>query len=203
MKTQEELRRRREEAIDDLTEAFADDTIEMAEFERRLAEAQRAENPESLDSVMTGIKRRSIGPDMTTAVAVVPKTAPPGSVAKSKLVLSLFGSNERRGVWKVPEHLVTRSIFGSTVLDLREAIFAAGVTEIVVGAVFGSIEIIVPPQLAVEIDGIAIFGSFENVERSPVTPDPSVPLVRVRGSAVFGTVEVETRLPPSLEKKKK
>jgi hypothetical protein len=62
-------------------------------------------------------------------------------------------------------------------------------------AVFGGVQIIVPPTLAVESHGVAIFGGFEGLNRTPANPDPSSPLLRVRGRVVFGDVQVETRLP--------
>jgi hypothetical protein len=64
-----------------------------------------------------------------------------------------------------------------------------------ISAVFGGVQIIVPPTLAVESHGVAIFGGFEGLSRAPANPDPSSPLLRVRGRVVFGGVQVETRLP--------
>jgi len=46
----------------------------------------------------------------------------------------------------------------------------------------------------VECEGSSIFGSVENYGGGAVA-DPDRPLLRVRGTAVFGSVEVHTRLP--------
>jgi len=88
-----------------------------------------------------------------------------------------------------------RGMMSSTVLDFREARFPSGVVDIEVRAVMSSVEIIVPPWLAVETHGSAVMGSFEEVERVPPHPDPEAPLLRIHGLALMGSVEVQMRLP--------
>ena len=107
---------------------------------------------------------------------------------------SWFGSVERRGAWVVPGELAVSSVFGSTVIDFREARFSAQRIVLDAHVVFGSLEIIVPPQLAVEADGSGIFGSIESHGGAAVA-DPDRPLLHVRGTAVFGSIEITTRLP--------
>jgi hypothetical protein len=88
-----------------------------------------------------------------------------------------------------------KAIFGGAQVDLRDAIFPGSVVEMEVKAVFGGVQIIVPPNLAVECHGVAILGGFESLNRTPANSDPSSPLLRVRGRVVFGGVQIETRLP--------
>jgi hypothetical protein len=88
-------------------------------------------------------------------------------------------------------------VLGSVVIDLRDVILPRGVTVIEVAAVLGSIEIIVPANLAVESDGSSILGSFAGIQRVPRDPDPEAPVLRVQGRAVLGSIEVHTRLPES------
>lgn len=76
------------------------------------------------------------------------------------------------------------ALFGSNVVNL------SGVTEertVEVFAGFGSIEIIVPEGAQVEMDGVAVFGSREC---EPCTGGPGDPVIRISGSAAFGTIEV-------------
>jgi hypothetical protein len=80
-------------------------------------------------------------------------------------------------------------------VDLRDALFPDGVVEVEVKAVFGGVQIIVPPTLAVECHGTAILGGFESLNRVPANPDPSSPLLRVRGRVLFGGVQIDTRQP--------
>jgi hypothetical protein len=57
------------------------------------------------------------------------------------------------------------------------------------------VEIIVPPNLPVEADGVAIMGGFAHVDRAPADPDPAAPMLRVTGLALMGGVHIEMRLP--------
>jgi hypothetical protein len=92
------------------------------------------------------------------------------------------------------------AMMGGAVLDLREARFPRGVIELEVKAFWGGVQILVPPGLAVEVHGTAIMGGFQNVNRSPPTPDPDAPLLRVRGIAIMGGVDISMRLPGETER---
>jgi hypothetical protein len=60
---------------------------------------------------------------------------------------------------------------------------------------FGGVHVVVPPSLAVEVQGTAIFGGFEQLHRTSSVPNPDLPVVRIHGRAIFGGVSVDTRLP--------
>ncbi len=104
---------------------------------------------------------------------------------------------ERRGQWAVTGSSGALAVLGSVVIDLRDVILPPGVTTIQVSAVLGSVEIIVPPNLAVESDGSSILGSFEGIQRVPHDLDPESPVLRVQGRAVLGSIEIHTRPPES------
>src|SRR5689334_13815380 len=145
------LKVRRDAVIDELSEAFAQDAIEMAEFERRLALAHQAEEPAALDSVIADLPKRTIGPDQTTTKLAVITQKPQALVPVKESppqILTVLGSTTRKGLWKPPPVLRVNAILGSAELDLREAELPPGVTEFTLKAVFGSVEIIVPPHLA-------------------------------------------------------
>ena len=89
---------------------------------------------------------------------------------------------------------------GGANLDLREARFPPGVIDIEVTAVMGGINIVVPPGLAVQMHGSAIFGGFADINRAPANPDPDAPLLRVHGLTMMGGVNVEMRLPGESER---
>jgi hypothetical protein len=59
----------------------------------------------------------------------------------------------------------------------------------------GGAEIIVPPGLTVESDGIAILGGFEHLEDVAVKEDPAAPVLRLKGLALMGGVDVNIRYP--------
>ena len=104
-----------------------------------------------------------------------------------------FGNLERHGAWVVPAELTVSPVFGSSVLDFREARFAAKTITLHATVIFGALEVIVPPQLAVECEGTSIFASIES--HGGAIADPDRPLLRIIGTALFGNIEVSTRLP--------
>ena len=80
-------------------------------------------------------------------------------------------------------------------MDFREALLPPGETEVWIFTAMGGAEIIVPPGLPVECDGMAILGGWEHREDAAMSQDPDAPILRVRGLALLGGVEVTTRFP--------
>ena len=64
-----------------------------------------------------------------------------------------------------------------------------------------SVEIIVPPGLAVETDGSAVMGTFDDISRAPRHPDPEAPLLRIHGLAFMGSVRSRWRLAGESERR--
>lgn len=183
------VRDRREEVIQALSDRFANDVIDLDEFEARLERAHGATTVAALDALVA-----DLGPLPEAAQVVhLAELVVAGRAEPPRTVSAVFSSIERRGSWQVPGAIRARSVFGSTVLDFREARFTAAVTELRVAAVFGNLEIVVPPNLAVECEGSAVFGNFEG--GGSAVADPDRPILRITGRAVFGNIEVRTQLP--------
>jgi hypothetical protein len=182
------LRDAREQAISQLTDAFAHDLIGVDEFERRLTLAHRANSPSEVAKTVADL----VAPAPSTSLAPRPE---PNLVANEQdRAVAIFAGVERRGTWTLPRRLQAVAVFGGMILDFREALFPPGVTEVHVTAVMGGVQLIVPPSLSVEVSGTAIMGGFGHVERVPVQFDPDRPVLRVHGMAIMGGVGVETRL---------
>jgi Cell wall-active antibiotics response 4TMS YvqF/Domain of unknown function (DUF1707) len=186
----------RERVIGDLQEHFAHDALDVDEFERRVTLAHTSESQEAILALLDDL------PALAGAPGRAPKTAlvPADEVRPSQTLRAIMSSTERRGPWVVPRKIRVLATMSSTVLDFRDARLPAGTVEIDVRAIMSSAEIIVPPGLAVETEGSAIMGTFEHVDRAPAHPDPEAPLLRVRGLAIMGSVEIKMRLPGETER---
>jgi hypothetical protein len=187
----------RERAIATLSDAFASDALDVDEFERRVTRAHTSETVEEIAALTS-----DLAPPTTALAPATVALAPaaPDSGAAPETVYAIFGGVDRRGSWTVPRQWRVVATFGGAQLDLREARFPTGVIDLEVRAVFGGVQIIVPPGLAVEVHGTAIMGGFANVNRAPAHPDPDAPLLRIRGLAFMGGVEITMRLPGESER---
>ena len=105
-----------------------------------------------------------------------------------------MGGVERKGKLDgAPVALNVGVVMGGA-LDLREAWLPPGTIELRVAALMGGVEIIVPPNLPVEAEGVSIMGGFDHVDRAR-RARPGAPLLRVKGLAFMGGVHIEMRLP--------
>ncbi len=184
------LRDRREAAIQQLADSFAADLLTIDQFDERVARAHGASSVAELDALVADLPP----PAGAKSTALVPLTVEPALTEAPKKFRAWFGSVERHGAWVVPAELHVSPVFGSAVIDFREARFAAQKITLHANVVCGSLEVIVPPQLAVECEGSSIFGSIESHGGGAIA-DPDRPLLRIVGTALFGAIEVSTRLP--------
>jgi hypothetical protein len=180
----------RDRIIERLSTGFADGAIDTDEFERRVTVVHRSESAAEIEALVDDLP-----PSKTPPAHVTRAVVPAAQARPHARTVSVFGSVTRRGNWTVPRKLEVRAIFGNVELDFREAQLPAGVIELHVRPMFGNIEITVPPHLAIEADGSAIFGNFDHVSRAPSQAAPDAPVLRVIGTSIFGNVEIHMRLP--------
>jgi hypothetical protein len=194
------LRERRQVVIDRLTDDFARDLIDVEEFERRVDLAHRASGVAELDQVVADLAPlESAAAPLSTERALELHPSRSGALvanrSRSRWAVAVMGGVERKGSWRVPERLKVVCLMGGAEIDFREVTLPPGVTHVRVVCLMGGAEIIVPPDLAVECDGIAIMGGFEQLDRAPASADPDAPLLRVSGLAFMGGFTISTRLP--------
>ncbi|HEX5060599.1 MAG TPA: ATP-binding protein [Kofleriaceae bacterium] len=97
-------------------------------------------------------------------------------------IKAVMGSSERRGAWKVPALVEAHVSFGNMELDLREAEMGPDTT-IEAYVKMGNLEIIVPSDLAVDVNVDSIMG---NVEQGARDGHGDGGEVQVSGSAAAG-----------------
>ncbi len=174
----------RERVLERLSDAFAQDQLGLEEFEARVDGAYQASTEPGLNALV-----RDLAP-LPAPPRAEPLTTTPSSAAPR--VLAVLGNVERRGRFRLVDGYRATSVLGNIELDLRDVALPDGVTELRVRAVLGNIELIVPPQLAVECEGSGILASFASLSRMPAEGGEGGPVLRVVGSALLGNVEIRT-----------
>lgn len=186
-----ELELDRERVIQTLCAHYANDHLFTQELEVRFDSAYKAESRAELQRLVVSLP-------------ALPDTVPPPEPLHGMLFTGdtqlperrhvvVMSELNKRGMWVPPRRTVVRAVMASVRFDLREARLAPGVTEFDVTVVMGEVKFLVPPGVAVECDGHAFMGVFDDQQSGSV--DPQAPVVRITGMAVMGVVEVKTRLP--------
>ena len=188
------LRDRREQVITRLSEAYAQDLFDVDELERRLDIAHGTASVAELDGLLA-----DLGLEAATGETALVRAGPtaiddPDREATKKLRV-IMSSVERRGRWSVPKVLDLRVLWGNAELDFRDASLGPGVTTIHVRVFMGNFEIVLPPNLAIDVDVSSFAGSVTERHRVPPEADPARPLIRIVGTVRFGNLEITTRLP--------
>lgn len=193
------LNQTRQVTIDALMEHFANDVMDVDEFERRVDVAHSATSGDELKELLRDLPGGGDLPVLASAAGTVPAPVPQYTVTSaahvkdSQFVVACLRGEVRNGRWRPARKNIAVAVMGGVELDLREAIFPPGVTEIQVFTMWGGVEIIVPPGMNVESQGIALMGGFEYMADSSIHPDPHAPTLRVTGIALMAGVEVAVR----------
>lgn len=186
----------REQAIAQLSRAFAAGLIELDDLELRTERAVRATTRDELDSAIAGLT-----PKPATAVQSTnpeefaidhPRRKP------SRVTFIMMGGLDRKGRWSVARRHVGLAVMGGAFLDFREAVLQQGVTDVYLFTMWGGIEVAVPPGLDVEVSGLALMGGLERVEQESGSTDPRRPRLHLHCFALMGGIDVRI-LEPGVE----
>ena len=176
----------RERVVEALSEHFARDHLSLDELETRLARVYSSTTPQEVDALLEGLPALTVGAPLP---ATADPDAPPPKL-RERLVAILSGI-VRRGLWRVPRNLRVVAVMGGVQLDLREAEFPPGVTEIRAFVFMGGLDVQVPPGVRLETDGVAILGGFEDRIDESGSAGRDAPIVRITGVAIMGGVSAQ------------
>lgn len=188
----------RERAIEVLMEHFSRDMMDLDEFEERLDSVDRCSTAGELRALLRKLpplESTELATDMIPAGGGETIVVDADRVRDHGFFVSVLGGTNRTGRWIPARKNFALGVLGGLSLDFRECLFGPGVTDLNVLTILGRVEIIVPPEMAVEVDGMAILGGFDHQTDVPLRTNPNLPILRIRGLAVLGGVGVEVRLP--------
>lgn len=178
-----------------LRQAAGEGRLDLDELDERLEAAYGAKTyadlvPLTADLPVAGAAH----PVPAAPTPRVPATSGGPSYDSSFAVMS---ETKRQGAWQVPAKHTAAALMGSVTLDLREAHLTAHETVIEAYAVMAGVDILVNAWTRVVVDGVGVMGDF-NEARPKVDAElgPDSPVVRVKGLALMGAVNVRRRPMP-------
>ncbi|MFI9718073.1 DUF1707 domain-containing protein [Streptomyces sp. NPDC052396] len=179
----------RERVAEVLRVAVAEGRLDMEEFGERLDAVYQARTHGELQPLVR---------DLPAAAAQGTEPVPAGDwagrigrVPASRSAVAVMGGFQRKGNWTVPRRLTSFVFWGGGQIDLREADFEGPEIEIRCIAIMGGMEVIVPPELDVQVTGLGVMGGFDHSGSGAGTPGS--PRVRITGFAFWGGVGVRRK----------
>lgn len=113
----------------------------------------------------------------------------PSQPVEREQINAILTDEKRRGRWEVPQRIDVMPLLGGVELDFTEAIVRSPEIEIRVGAVLGSVTVIVPEGIEVRMDSVTnILGERKMKLGDGATPGG--PVCRISGFIVLGEVTV-------------
>ena len=126
----------RRQVLQRLADAFAEDNLELAEYERRVRAAELATSIGELEAVVADFPDSAV-----SAAPAVPRAT--GAVAAAGVAVTMMGDREMeiRSAGDVPSFVI--NVMGDTRIDLSSA--PPGVYELRICCVMGDVRVAVPP----------------------------------------------------------
>lgn len=178
----------RDHAVDVLARGFANDELSEEQLEALLDRVYRASTMAELHALVANLPVRRAAADEGGAkdVAVAGSSALEPQPLRIRSALS---GQERRITGVVPRRLELRARLGYIELDLTQATFEPGVTEIDARALMGYVQIRLPGDVQIENEGGAILGFFALKGAGLGAAAEPGRTVRVTGRAIMGFAE--------------
>jgi hypothetical protein len=124
--------------------------------------------------------------ELEPLTADLPATGSAQEVLHQRAIASRL---ERRGRFELAPRSTLTCIAGTVVLDLGKATLHGPESELRVRNWFGTITLVVPRGVHVEVDGGGAFGTRE-VDLPDTGPVANAPRLRIRTSGPFGTLRI-------------
>jgi hypothetical protein len=165
----------RDQAATVLREHCVHGRLTLEEFSARLDELYRVRDDQELAAVLR---------DLPAAQEGGPR------IARRSWLITLIGSVQRRGPWRVARRLFGFSLLGAPDLDFRQAVIGDADVRIVSFSVVGVLTAIVPAGVEVELRGVGLVGGNDLLTREHVEPAPNSPRIRIWAFALIGGARV-------------
>ncbi|TNY37161.1 DUF1707 SHOCT-like domain-containing protein [Thermomonospora catenispora] len=178
----------RERVAQALREAAGDGRINLEELEERLTAAYSARTYGELEALTRDLPVSGTG---AVPIVAAPDRRITGGKPTSTVGVAVMSEFKRRGRWTAPRRFTAFVYWGGGKIDLTEARFTGPELRIRAFAIMGGIDIVVPEDLDVTVNGVGIMGAFDDKATGPGAP--GAPKVTVSGFSFWGGVSVKRR----------
>ncbi|MGH7641870.1 MAG: DUF1707 SHOCT-like domain-containing protein [Candidatus Dormibacteria bacterium] len=174
--------RERDRLVERLSAAVADGRLDLADFSDRLEAALSAKTMADIQALEADLGQ------------AVPAPVGVPRASGTSWFIGIMSSAVRRGRWVLQPRSHALAVMGECVIDLRGAEVAADYSHITATAVKGTVRVIVPEGIDVDVDGVAIMGA-KTLKIGADRPLPGSPVIRVTAIALMGEVSVVSKPP--------
>ena len=184
----------RDRAAEVLREAAAEGRLSMDELNERLDLVYAAKTYAELAPVTADLPSsgQDKGAELAAGGSPLGIANRFGGQAAGTAAIAILGGFVRKGDWVAPPRLTAVAILGGGEIDLRDARFAEHTVTINTVTIMGGIQITVPEDADVQVNGIGIMGGFDHTAAG--SGSPGGPRIVINGFAFWGGVQIQ-RLP--------
>jgi hypothetical protein len=175
----------RRRVVATLQAACVEGRLNLDEYGQRVEAALTARTRAPLEALLVDLPAET-GTSAALGVASSNRAAARGGRVSN--TLAVLGSAQRSGFWRLAEESRVVAVLGSCKIDLRSARISAAVTTLDVSAVLGSIDVIVPAGVEVDLEVHALLGSRDM--RMGTAPPAGAPVIRITGMVLLGSLNV-------------
>lgn len=119
-----------------------------------------------------------------------PGAATAGTTGDGLDIKQIFSGTSRRIDSQDFRGGVVEVIFGSAEIDLRGVRLSGGEANLALSVLFGGIELMVPHEWQVLVDGSPVLGSIES-KKATIPDAGKTGTLRIKASALFGSIEIK------------
>src|SRR6266851_3389998 len=176
----------RRQVIATLQAACVEGRLNLDEYGQRVEDALVARTRAQLEALLLDLPAETSTSDARAIASTNRAVARGGRVSST---LAVLASAQRSGFWRLAEDSRVVAVLGSCKIDLRSARISAAVTTLEVASVLGSIDVIVPAGVEVELEVHALLGS-RDMRMGTAPPAAGAPVIHITGMVLLGSLNV-------------
>ena len=172
-----------------LEENFTHGVIDVDEYEKRIDIALNTSIEADLVRLTADL---TVIPEEPSSDEQPERKEPSGTRVHAKeedLIAGILSSINRKGEWSPARRNRIVSLMGSVRLDFTNVELPAGITEVDFFCVMGSLDVVVPDGVKVDVSGLPVMGSIDNRIKDPGIQN--CPVLKIRGLALMGSVDIK------------